>query len=217
MRSKPVFLRLVGSVLGLSVLGACSRDARLAGQQVRQDVTVEVKTLYGVTLDKDATPEQVAFVALRAIRDDFQAQTADEREAALDKQFDVCAPNVIQLRNRSGMDPADFLHNVVYRWTPTVSHYVDDFETDWEKAELRFRRRGVVARTGENAVEESQVLLEVADPSGDPNASAVLIAYLSKDAGFWRATHFGFAKNARSFRRPRTVTDAPAATQPGGN
>ena len=157
-----------GLVVGLA--GGCDRDVRLDDQKVRS-VSVQSVTLYGVTLDEQASPEQVAFAAMRAIREDFEATTADEREAALDKQFDVCAANEIQAKNRGSLERDQFVHNVVFRWTPTVSHYVGDFETAWEQAEPRLVRRDVkLAKSADDGATEYEIAMEVADPSGDPNA-----------------------------------------------
>ena len=83
---------LFGALLVLA--GACDRDARLAGRNLR-NVTVRSVTHYDTTLDKNASPKQVTYVLLRAIRDDFKARTREEREAALDKQFDVSAGGVL--------------------------------------------------------------------------------------------------------------------------
>ena len=191
----------------------CSRDVRLAQRKVRT-VTVEAKTIYGVTLDESASPQQVTHVLLRAIREDFLATTAEEREAALDKQFDICAANVIQSRNRGSMARDEFVHNVVYRWTPTVSHYVNDFDTEWEKAKPRLVR--VVKKpadlSGPNA-STCEVAIEVADPDGDPNAGVIIVVWLAQDENLWRVVHLGFEPGRRSLgsRVVRKITVDPSA------
>ncbi len=186
-------------ICGLLACSACSRDARLAGRNVRKDVTVRAVTHYGVTLDEAASPEQVAYVALRAVREDFSGTDPEEREAALDKHFDVCAADVIAARNRTGLKRDEFVYAVVRRWTPTVSHYVADFETDWEAASERFGRTDPRPPKGSNAdALECEVLMEVDDPSGDPSARALLVVYLAQDSGFWRVVHLGFDPTRRS-------------------
>jgi hypothetical protein len=45
---------------------------------------------------------------------------------------------------------------------------------------------------------ECEVLMEVDDPSGDPNARVVMIVYLARDKGFWRVLHLGFDQTRRS-------------------
>jgi hypothetical protein len=179
----------------LAVWCGCG-DARLAGHKIRS-ATVRSVTHYGVTLDQQATPEQVAFVVLRAIRDDVSAKSKEEREAALDRQFDLCAANVLQKKNRSSMPRDEFVHSVVYHWAPTVSHYVGDFETDWGQAAARLVR--TKPNTDSKASpEETEVYMELADPSGDPKARVVLVIWMVQDGGFWRVTHLGFDSTRRS-------------------
>jgi hypothetical protein len=180
----------------LAVWCGCGGDARLAGHKIRS-ATVRSVTHYGVTLDQQAAPQQVAFVVLRAIRDDVSAKTKEDREAALDKQFDVCAANVLQKRNRTSMPRDEFVHSVVYHWAPTVSHYVGDFETDWSKAAARLVRTKPNTDSKANA-DETEVYMELADPSGDPKARVVMVIWMVQDGGFWRVTHLGFDSTKRS-------------------
>ena len=174
----------------------CGGDARLTDQKIRT-ATVRSVTHYGVTLDQRATPEQVAFVALRAIRDDMSAKTKEDREAALDKQFDVCAANILQKQNRTSVPRDEFIHGIVYHWAPTVSHYVEDFETEWGKAAARFVP-GKPLKDSKTNLEECEVRMELADPGGDPKARVVLVIWMVKDEGFWRVTHLGFDSTRRS-------------------
>ena len=118
----------------------CSRDVRLTGRTI-PSVTVRAVTHYGVTLDEPASPEQVAYVLLRAIRDDFLAGDEAAREAALAIQFDVCAARELAARNPTSAHRDEFIYSIVHHWTPTVSHYVHDFEPDWAKSQGRFVRR----------------------------------------------------------------------------
>jgi len=195
-RKRAVVLLLAGIWAG--GLTGCSRDVRLANKSVRS-VAVHPVTHYGMNLNEAATPREVTYVALRAIREDFLATTPEEREAALDIQFDVAAANVIQAKNRTQLERDDYVHNVVFRWTPTVSNYVNSFDTEWGKANRRLLRRVQRPDQGSgNELEECEVLLEVDDPSGDPNARVVIIAWLAKDSGYWRVVHLGFDREMRS-------------------
>src|SRR5262245_25390863 len=117
-----------------SLCAGCSRDVRLSGRNV-PNVKVKAVTLYGQNLDETATAEQVVFAAMQAMREDFAA--GKDRDAALLKQFDLCAANVIRARNRGSLPADEFVYTVVYRWTPTVSHYLADFPKDWEAARAR--------------------------------------------------------------------------------
>lgn len=183
---------------GLCLVGGCRRDVRLAGRDVRS-VTVQSVTHFGVTLDEEASPQDVAYVLLRAIREDFLASSSTDRKAALDKQFDICAANVIKARNRTGLSGDEFVYNVVYRWTPTVAHYVDDFETDRTKASERLVPNYVAGdKAADPNVEECEVLMELDDPSGDPKAQVVVIVRLARDGGFWRVLNLSFDTGRRS-------------------
>lgn len=194
----------------IAIWCGCGRDVRLAGKKIRH-VQVAAVTHYGVTLDASATPEQVSFVALRAIREDILAKTQGERDAATDVQFDVCAADVIASRNRSSLPRDEYVYHVVTHWAPTVAQYAGDFEVESEKAIARFKNRGAGKSTSDD-VAETELALEVADPSGDPAASVVMLVWLSKDGGLWRVTHFGFEPK-------RTLANAkmPASPTTGGS
>jgi len=193
----------VGLCASLGLMSACSRDVRLAGKDV-PTVTVRAVEHYSTKLDANATPEQVAYVALLAIRDDYLARDEETRKRALATQFDVCAADVIQARNTTSIERDEFVYDVVYRWTPAVSHYVGDFPTDWASAEARMVRRPVT-RLGKQAAaadadDECEVAMVARDPGGDPNAQVVLLVWLAKDNGFWRVTHLGFDPSARAIK-----------------
>lgn len=191
-------IRITLAVGAAGLWCACGRDARLAGQKLHT-ATVKTVSYYGVNLDPNATPEQVAFVALRAIREDALAADSAEREAALDKQFDVCAANVIAGKNPSSLPRDEYVHGVVYHWTPTVAHYARELETEWAKASPRLVRRGPTApKDAKEGAAECDVLMQLADPSGDPNASVVLVVWMVQDAGYWRVAHLGFDPTRRT-------------------
>ena len=199
-------------VMLLGVLGAawcgCGRDVRLAGKRIRH-VEVKEASHYGVSLDKSSTPEQVAFVALRAIREDFFAPDPKAREAALDIQFDVAAADIIAARNRTSLGRNEYVHHVVTAWTPAVAHYAGSFESDSQKAIAKFKNRGPSKSSGGEAA-ECELAMEVADPSNDPAASVVMLIRLAKDGGFWRVLNFGFEP-----RRSLATAGASAGQSPG--
>jgi len=208
---------MLAASVGTAGAGGCRRDVRLADESIRH-VTVRPVTHYGVTLDEQASPEQTAYVLLHAIKDDFLAPDKARREAALDIQFDICAANIIQGRNASSLERDEFIHHAVGQWTPTVSHYVHDFETEWEKAQARFLRIGPQpAKTSKTGVAQCQVLLEVGDPSGDPGARVVLAVSLARDNGLWRTTRLGFARASRSVQRWSAGAAHPAGGATSSN
>jgi hypothetical protein len=180
-----------GIVLAFPFWCACGRDARLAGQKIP---TFKGGTVshYGVTLDQQASPEQVAFVLLRAIREDFEADGHEEREKALAVQYDLPAANELQARNRTRAQRDEFIYKVVQRWTPTVAYYARNFDTDWNQAQNRLiRREGRSAPRSKLGGASCEVLLEVDDP-GDDRGRVVLTVWLVQDSGYWRVLHLGF-------------------------
>ena len=197
----------LGAVLVL--IGACDRDARLAGRNLR-DVTVKSVTHYDTTLDKNATPEEVTYVMLRAIRDDFKAKTREEREAALDILFDVSAAGYLARGSANELDRQETVFKIVNRWTPTVSHYVDDIETKWEKARVRLRVFGLESiRNRDDGAQQCKIMTQLADPSGDPNAAVLLNIQLIQDSGYWRVLGLAY-ENSRRGLNPKTATGVPA-------
>ena len=197
----------LGAVLVLT--GACDRDARLAGRNLR-DVTVKTVTHYGATLDKSATPQQVTYVLLRAIRDDFKANSREEREAALDKLFDVSAAGQLTQRGANEIDRRELVFRIVNRWTPTVAHYVDDIETDWEKARERLREVGLEPVKNRNdGTQRCKVITQLADPSGDPNAAVLLTIQLIQDSGYWRVVGLAYINSTRGLK-PKAAAGTPA-------
>lgn len=185
----------------LIVVSGCDRDVRLAGRNVRH-VEVHAVNHYNMNLNEQASPEQVAYVALRAIVDDFSATNEEDRETALQKQFDVTAANVIQSRNRTKLSRDEFLYNVVNHWTPTVSHYVQSFDADWDAMKSRLvRKNGNSGSSSDKDVSECSVLLEADDPGGDPLARVVVVVWLAKDSGFWRVVHLGFDPHHRAIKK----------------
>jgi len=200
-----------GLVLLPLTLTGCKRQARLADHQLR-DPEVRTVSYYGRTLDQDAEPEEVVYALLSAIRDDFQAESEEAREAALDKQFDLAAVNRIAARNRGSLSREEFLYDYIYRWTPTVSHYVKDFPASWEEAEERLIAT-MPQPVGDDAdAMKCRVLLELEDPSGDPHASVVLMVQMVQDKGYWRVFGLEYDPQHRKIARPEKPTDESAPT-----
>jgi hypothetical protein len=166
---------------------------RLAQEKLREP---DVKTVshYGLTLDEKAAPQEVAFAALQAIKADWGAKSDQEREAALDVQFELAAGNEIVKRNRTAFSEREFLYQVVSHWTPTVSYYVDDFPQTLEEASKRLVPRSV-------AEDEAELAMTVNAPGNPPEAQVVMLIWLAKDRGMWRVLHFGFDNKSRTLGR----------------
>jgi hypothetical protein len=207
-----------------AVLLACSKETVLRGETVRH-VVVGPVTDQGIVLDENATPKQVTYVALKAIRDDVLADGDHEaREAAFDRELAVCAPDAIfrHYRRFFGSYPVErdeSVHKCVRMWAPTLDRYVGNFDFDWPTAQqkmLQLKPRTSSPDEGQSVT----VLLEAADP--DPNvvgdASVVIRIELVQENGFWRVSHVGFHPRVRHLgptTRPASTnaTTAPHNTQ----
>lgn len=194
--------RLITAVLGscLLLVGAsCSRDVRLAGRDIPENVQVKTITEYGIFLDESATPKQVAFVLLRALKEDFLAASPKERAAALHVEFEVCAPETIVSKLPDILTHDELLYRVVDHWAPTVGLYVGDIDSSFEKMETRFVQRGLRQVTGAaEGVMECKILIVLNEPSGNPNAAVVLALAMIQEEKHWRVERLAFAPTVRS-------------------
>lgn len=180
---------------------------------------VEAVTAYGMTLDESATPEQVAFVLLQAIRDDVEAAQARDRERhrqAVELQYAIAAYSTIEERLLGVFSRADGtgdlgdlreqrLYDVVKQWGAIAAHYVRSFDAEFDAAAERLR----VERRGEP--ERVHVLYDVChDPSAtdpaqrQPATLEIELAIETEGADkYWRVARV-------DFRRPRPAATAPA-------
>ncbi|UCG16813.1 MAG: hypothetical protein JSV19_02015 [Phycisphaerales bacterium] len=202
---------------GCVFLSGCQRDATLTGANIRK-AEVRVVTDQGLVLDEQATPTQVAFVLLRAIRDQVRAADTDAREKALQRQFALCAPETIyqahyqyytRLIGSYTADRDETVYRVVRSWAPRVARYVGAFDFDWPAAEQRLVQ-SAVGKGASDGNEISSVLVEAADPNGDPNASVVIKIDLTRESGFWRVRWIGFWRKTRHLGRSAPSTSAPS-------
>lgn len=179
-------------------LCGCGRDARFVGKNLPTDLTVRPVTHYGLTLDDKATPEQVGFVLLRAMKEDFAAKDPEARKAAMNILYDITAMEDILALHPASLNPADSIYTVVKNWTPTVAHYAAQLPTEWESAKDRLTTtKPHPSKTGRVGVMECQVLFQFDDPQGDTNGRVVFFGALVQDKGLWRVRSVGFFPNRR--------------------
>ncbi|MCP4589183.1 MAG: hypothetical protein GY842_00425 [bacterium] len=215
------WLGSVGFALVVAVVGNCDQDARLAGARLRVP-TVQDVTVAGITLDADSSPEVVTYALLQAIRADLAAD--DDREArdlAFDQQVDLSAPSAIHRHHiRSIGEAHSKLDESVYKsvrsWAPTLGHYVDSFDFPVEELEARTRTRIVPPSSNQNhcQTEERHVLLEAADPGGDPNASVVVKVRLVQEQDRWRVWWVGFERSIRHLPAATAQSSSTAEQSP---
>jgi hypothetical protein len=177
----------------------CASESRKVGQRVR-DLAVRTVEDQGLTLDEQADPRDVVYVFLRAVYDDYAAgDNRDAREAAFDRQLNLCAVDYIASRAfRQSLGRNKSVQQIVWRWAPIVGHYREDFPKDVAIARTRMvaDRIETVTISGSD-YEVTRVLLELASPDGDPNASVVAQFQLVREQGYWRIGQVGFVKSIR--------------------
>jgi hypothetical protein len=193
--------------------GGCKEDVMLHGAKIRH-VEVGPVTDQGQVLDAEASPQQVTFVLLRAIRDDVLAGGDQEaREKAFQRQLDVCAAETIYKRYERQYDPFpvdrdESVYKVVHSWAPTLARYVGAFDLAWREAGQRF----VQGKGPQSASEETAtVFVEADDPDGDPNASVVVQISLTREKGFWRVSQVGFYPDRRRLAKRTTQPSSQPA------
>jgi len=138
-------------------------------------------TAYGITVDRNATPEQVAYVLLRAIRDDVLAvrknpYTAQTAAYELQRRLAVA-----EARGQG----AEQRYEPVRHWAPTLAHYVDGIELDPDAAMSKMYRE---SRPGSDA---AAVFYDMRNPSDGARATAKI--YLLKRNGVWRVQRVGYS------------------------
>ncbi len=196
---------MLGIAASVVVLPGCSEQPRNTGDRIRETIEVRTVTHQGMTLDTSATPQQVVFALLQAVRDDFNAgDDRAAREEAFDRQLELCAPDHIYERSaRTNFAQNRAVQRVVWKWTPILSHYIGDFPSTLAEAESR-----LIVQTPKHAGKQSDTwqtaYIELADPGGEPNASVVAVIRLVREKGHWRVLQVGFAKQRRHLPKQKT-------------
>ena len=199
----------------------CKDDARLAGHRIPK-VTVGPVRDQGLELGAEASPEEVVFVLLRAIRDDLLAGVDQQaRRQALERQFAVCDPDYIydwyrrSYGRRAAADRDEWVYKKVTLWAPALGCYVDSFDLDLETGRSRMSV-SPTSRHEDWPGETVQVDLPVRGPAGQVGAETVVRVRLHRHAsGYWRVFQVGFAKRrgltgAGRASAPTAATSGPA-------
>jgi len=166
-------------------------------------------TQAGLALDASATPEQVVYALLRAIYDDVKANDVDTRRQAFQRELDLSAPDTIYARSRyHNLTRNEGVKRIVWHWAPTLAYHVDDFPKSWNDAASRLRSAHTGFSQSPNNSRFTRVLIELADPSGDPNASVIAQFQLTNQpGGLWRVTQVGFIRTRRHLTPPSPSLD----------
>ncbi len=200
---------------------------------------VKVVEAYGLTLDEQATPEQVVYVLLRSIREDVEAAQAKDRPAqrkAFRVTFSLGAFDEIERRLAAGMDQKarerlaqlrdKRIYDVINHWAPIVSHYVRSFEIEQKAAIARMRVEKTVLESKPAAI----VLYDAAhDPTAtepaDRQPATIEVTLVQQTASggsseFWRVARVAFrgprARMPAEPPIPDLPPSAPTASSPEG-
>ncbi len=103
----------------------------------------DVVTSHGMTLDENATPEQVVWVLLSAIREDVRTKVNSPEWKDLMK-LQCRLANVELLRSRAGtagrgryLDSDVLFFRIVRGWAPALNYYAEYFDDEFEAARAR--------------------------------------------------------------------------------
>jgi len=198
-----------------ATLGGCSRDARLAGQHVR-DAAAHPLTAYGVRLDESASPSQVVYVFLKAVVDDYKAGSDRKaRDKALDVQFGVAAPDTITASDPRNVrandeDKKEHLFRTIYHWAPTVGHYRASFSGDLNAIKPRMREE--IDPTDPT---KAQVFVNMFNPADPDRQRTGVVAWflLTREHNLWRIYWVGFDPSSRDWNA-RLPKNSYAVTRP---
>jgi hypothetical protein len=170
-------LALIAGLLAGGLTSGCDNSSK------EKAPPAEIKTVeaYGATLNPAATPQQVAYVLLRSIADDYAAARAKDAKAQQAAQlvtYSLCAPRTIEGRlvqtinllnpnakkTSLGDERDERLFKTVHLWGPVVGHYLPSFAN----ADLKTVTRDSWATISADG-QQSHVYYPVShDPAADP-------------------------------------------------
>ena len=103
----------------------------------------DVVTSHGMTLDENATPEQVVWVLLSAIREDVRTKVNSPEWKDLMK-LQCRLANVELLRSRADtsergrhLDRDGLFFGIVRGWAPALNYYAESFDDEFEAAKAK--------------------------------------------------------------------------------
>lgn len=167
---------LLLGLLAAGLVGGCSKS-----EPKPPPAEVKVVEAYGVKLDASAGPQQVVYVFLRSVADDYAAARAKDAAAQRKAQlvaYSLAAPSVIEQRlvdtanlinpnlkkTSLGDERDEKIFKAVHSWAPIVGHYLPSFA----KADLQTVVRESWAMIGADG-QRSQVYYPVShDPTLEP-------------------------------------------------
>jgi hypothetical protein len=204
------------------VLAGC-RNQEAPPETLKPIVVGPVK-LYGMNLGPGATPQEVTFALMQALRETVttarRRHLPDRREALqerIENELELCAPsriyqNVIGTLVPEGVELKE-RDNVVYKivklWAPIAARYVDCFSSDAAKMIAAMR----VKRLSET---DARVSYDVTDPVDHTKMTFQVFLTLEpgtepayRNEKFWRVYRLGYARFGHD-----EASSMPAGTRP---
>ena len=109
----------------------------------------DVVTSHGMTLDENATPEQVVWVLLSAIREDVRTKVNSPEWKDLMK-LQCRLANVELLRSRADtsergrhLDRDGLFFGIVRGWAPALNYYAESFDDEFEAAKAKMTSKPI--------------------------------------------------------------------------
>ncbi len=224
---RPLSAALVAAVAALVLFTACASHE----DPVPPPATGPV-TACGLTLDEHATPQQVAFVLLRALADDVQAAQTHRREDQRAAQelawslaaYDVIAERLIESHNRTrpgapisslGADRDRRIWQVVHFWAPIVAHYVPGFDVDFQAAADKMLVAMSQDRRSAHVFYPTMRDPSQVEPAAQERAVIDVELHMQKagDQEYWRVARVAFTgpRQLLAHTRPATAPADPAS------
>ena len=192
-------------------------DPSLAGKDIP---SVEVRTVesHGRVLDQQASPEEVVFVLLQAVREDVQAARNLDKEAmkeALKLEASLAACEWMYANYKRTLQrmtlPVEVSSDVavfklVRMWAPLLAHYAEFFDRDYESAVEH-----MVAYRGPDQ-NDAVVLYDVPPTAGESPATVKL--ELRRERDYWRIRRISFSRTrAAALRAGQAARVTPTSSE----
>jgi len=219
------------AIVGLFMATAISGCTKSESEDKVPPAEVKVVEAYGVKLDAAASPQEVLYVFLRSVVDDYAAAKAKNAKAQREAQlttYSLAAPKTIEERlirfanivnpelkkTSLGQERDEKIYQVTHSWAPTVGHYVPSF-ANVDLATVQKNAIVALAADGQTA----HVFYPAShDPTAEPAKQEPAIINIEMvrekpaDGGeaMWRIAWVQFAGKGRM--SPTPVTTPPPVT-----
>lgn len=206
-------------MLVLAPLAGC-RNQEAPPEDLRPAVVGPVE-LHGMSLDANATPQQVAYALMQALKETATAGRLHKRDRELRKklienELQLAAPQRIYRNLHADAEMAsvtarqrdEAVYRIVKLWAPIAARYVDSFAADPARVIAGIRLKQLSGA-------DVQVSYDVTDPVDQSRVTFQV--YLTQESGpgggpkYWRAYRLGYAPLGQDdASATRRATTAPA-------